>query len=447
MSSDPLYRLAERSTRRPWLVIATWLIAAAAVVLAAGAVGRPLEDSFRVEGLDSQQANDLLASAGTGQDGLTAQAVLTPRDRDTTFRDSAARTAVQNLQRGLAGLSGVVAVGEPLVSLDGRVALLRVQYPTQARSSADDLTALKAFAASESGGPLRIELGGDLFFAFEQSAGNIGEALGLLLAAVVLLVAFGSVVAAALPLVTAIVGLAVGVGALPILARVVDVPSWAPVLASMVGLGVGIDYALFIITRHRELLRRAAPTARGGGPAPSRRPVGRSCSPAAMVVVSVLGLAVAGVGFLTGGAIRRSRWWWLVMVVGIRDAAARAADGLSGRFVLLPSTRPRAVTRGRRLDALGRTRHAGTRWRTPSAPPLVLLALAAPAMALRSGIPDDGALPATRTERQAYNLVAQVGSVRARTGRWWSPSTCTATPAIGAGAVPGDRYGSRAWRP
>ena len=120
-------------------------------------------------------------------------------------------------------------------------------------------------------------MGGDLFFAFEEPETGVAELAGVLVAVVVLLVAFGSVVAMGLPIGTALLGLAVGVSGLSLLAFVVDVPSWAPVIGSMVGLGVGIDYALLVVSRHRDYLAGglAVPEAAGRALATAGR---RSCS-------------------------------------------------------------------------------------------------------------------------------------------------------------------------
>ena len=145
-------------------------------------------------------------------------------------------------------------------------------------------------------------MGGDLFFAFEDSAANAGELVGILAALAILLLAFGSFVATALPIGMAVLGLAVGVGAMPLLGQLMVVPSYAPVLGAMVGLGVGIDYALFVVTRHREHLARgvAVDESIPRAVATAGRPV---VFAGGIVVVSILGLAVAGVPFMTAGGV------------------------------------------------------------------------------------------------------------------------------------------------
>ncbi len=401
--SEVLHQLGRFSARRPWVVIAGWLATALVVIGAASSFGHALEDSFRVPGLDSQQANDLLAAAGTGQAGVTAQIVATPLDPSATFPDDGpARQALAELRAGAGALPHVLSTGKE-VSPDGRVALITVQYPPTDRLSADDLTTLKTFGATApANGTLRVEMGGGLFLAFEQSPATIGELVGLLAAAVILFLAFGSLVATALPIGMAVFGLAVGISSMSLLAHLTVVPSWAPQIGSMVGLGVGIDYALFVVTRHRDLLAQGldVPEAVGRAIATAGRPV---VFAGGVVLVSVLGLGVAGVPFMTGGGIALAVVVATMVLVSV--TLLPALLGLSGhainRFGL---RRGLAVGDGWSRWVRHVTRHAG---RYAVGATALLLALAAPVLALRPGIPDDGSLPAGWTQRQAYDLVAQ----------------------------------------
>lgn len=409
MLSQTLFRLGRTAARRPWAVISAWLVLAVLVVGASSAFGEKLEDSFRVPGLDSQQANDLLESAGSGQAGLTAQVVVTPADGGSFADDPAARTALAQLQSDAAELPHVLGTTDPtallagssqesgVVSPDGRVALLRIQYPTIDQLSAADLGNLEAL----DGGPdLRVEKGGDLYFAYEESAGNVGELVGILAALVILFLAFGSFTAAFLPIGMAVLGLAVGTGAMALLANLIVVPSYAPVLGAMVGLGVGIDYALFVTTRHREYLARGLvmQDSIARSIATAGRPV---VFAGGIVVVSILGLAVAGVPFMTAGGIAISMVVLIMVVASVTLLPALLA--LAGRRVVgrrpVHATSPgwarwtRHVTRHPRVYLVGVV--------------ALLLALAAPVLGLRVGIPDDGALPPSFTQRQAYDLVAE----------------------------------------
>ena len=403
MMPQSLYRLGRLCAKRPWTVIATWIVISVIVVGAGSAFGHKLEDSFRVPGLDSQKANDLMTEAGTGQAGLTAQLVATPLDETSTFANSgAARAALAELQSGAAALPNVLMTSD-VVSPDGRVALVRVQYPTLDELTADDLANLKALGAqAQDALPLQIEMGGDLFFAFEQPAAGLGEAIGLLAAAVILFLSFRSLIAMALPIGMAIFGLAVGVSLMSLLAQMIDVPNWAPVLGAMVGLGVGIDYALFVVTRHRDYLSQGVAV---------EESVGRSLATAGqpvvfaggIVVVSVLGLAVAGVPFMTGGGIAIALV--VATMVAVSITLLPALLGLSGHAINRFGFRQSSTTRGGWSHWITHvTRNA---WVYVIGVTLLLIALAAPVLALRVGIPDDGALPSSRTERQAYDLVTE----------------------------------------
>jgi RND superfamily putative drug exporter len=411
MMSSALYRLGRYAARRPWTVIGSWLVVAVLVVAASSAFGQKLEDSMGAPGLDSQRATDLLSAAGSDQAGLTAQVVVTPLDGATFLDSAAARAALSEVRAAAAdlpkvlGASDPVAAGDGAISPDGRIAVIRLQYPVQAELAPADLENLKEFAADAAAdSALRIELGGDLFFAFEEPAAGLGEALGLGAAVVVLLVTFGSLIAMGLPIGLALFGLALGISSMSLLTYLVDVPSWAPVVASMVGLGVGIDYALFLVTRHREYLAQGNTI---------EESVGRAVATAGQavvfaggtVVIAILGLAVAGVPFMTAGGIAVSVVVLIMVVASI--TLLPAFLGLAGHWI--------NRLRVRRVDATAST--AGwQRWaRHVSRHAVVyavgatiaLLALAAPVLALRVGTPDEGALPDNRTERRAYDLVAE----------------------------------------
>ncbi|MET0415239.1 MAG: MMPL family transporter, partial [Actinoplanes sp.] len=200
MLSKALSRLGGSAARHPWQVIAAWLLAATLAVLAAAAFGGRTADTMTAPGLDSQRAAELIERAGTGQEGMTAQVVVTPVDSGVSFFDGGpARAALTRLQAearqlpqvldtsdpaGALGRGADAAVSAGLVSADGRIAVVRVQYPDQSRLSVDDLDALVDLGDRlRTEMPLRIEMGGDLFFAFSDTGGGTGELIGLLAAA------------------------------------------------------------------------------------------------------------------------------------------------------------------------------------------------------------------------------------------------------------------------
>ncbi|GAA5035413.1 MMPL family transporter [Streptomyces siamensis] len=438
MLSKALLRLGTSAARHPWRVIAAWLIAATLAVLAAIAIGGRTADSMTAPGLDSQRAAQLIERAGTGQEGMTAQVVVTPLDGGATFFDhGSARTALTRLQTEVQRLPHVLGTSDPvgaldaggdtavrggLVSADGRIAVVRVQYPDQSRLSAEDLDALVDLGDRlRAELPLRIEMGGNLFYVFSDPDGGVSELIGILAAAAILFLAFGSLVAAALPIGMAVFGLTVGVATMTVLAGVTEVPTFAPVLGSMVGLGVGIDYALFVLARHREYLARGLDPreAAGRAVATAGRPV---VFAGGTVVVSILGLAVANVPFMTVGGLAVSIVVLTMVVASVTLLPAflgAAGPRLvrAGRIGRALQTRKPARLARRRDPVAGAAHAAGwRRWighvsRHPVPYAVgaagLLLTATLPVLGLRVGLPDDGSLPHSRTERRAYDLVAE----------------------------------------
>ena len=423
MLSHALYRWGRFAARRPLAMIGSWLVVSVLVIGASGAFGQQLEDSFEVPGLDSQEAADLLTAARSDQVGLTAQVVLTPRDERASFFDAAdARAALAKVQAAVADLPKVLdttdpagaaaagpeaAAGSGAISPDGRVALIRVQYPVLEDLNKDDLENLKQLGAGAgAGSPLRIEMGGDLFFAFEEAATGIGELIGLVAAVVILLLAFGSLIAMGLPIGMAVFGLALGISSMSLITYLIDIPAWAPSLGTMIGIGVGIDYALFIVVRHREYLARGMTVQESAGRAVAT--AGQAVVFAGgTVVIAMLGLAVAGVPFVTAAGMAISVIVLIMVVASI--TLLPAFLGLAGHRINRRGLRRNRARRGATVGSGWQhwgehvTRNA---WAYAIGATVLLLALAAPVTALHVGIPDDGALPETRTERRAYDLVA-----------------------------------------
>jgi putative drug exporter of the RND superfamily len=413
-----LYRWGRWSATRPWIALGAWVLLSVLVVAASAGFGKQLDDSMAAPGTDSQAAADLLAGADSGAGGLTAYVVATPSKDGVSFVGSRqARVGLDQLESAVGELPKVLGTTQEL-SPDSRVALVRVQYPEIGELAVSDLAALKAvLAESRASSSLRLEAGGDLYFSFEQPPANVGEVLGLVVAAVILVVAFGSLLAAGLPLAVALFGLLVGASLIPLLGLLIDIPVWAPVMAAMVGLGVGIDYALFLVSRHREHLAAGVPVAES---------VGRSLATAGQavvfaggtVVVAILGLAFAGLPFVTAGGVGISAVVLVMVLAAITLLPALlglAGHRLQTRGLLLRlrlrlgrrhgqgSATDAEVLRWSRWGAHV-TRHAAA---YAVAGTMLLLALAAPVLALRLGLPDQGSYPQARTEKRAYDLVAQ----------------------------------------
>jgi len=399
--SQTLYRLGRWAARRPWIAISVWIAASLVVIGAAAGFGRDLHDSFEAPGLDSQQAAELLRRAHADGAGLTAQVVVAVQDAGVTFTEPGeARTDLERVTADLTALPRVRATTQ-IVSPDGGTALVRVQYPEIQDLDPIDLQNLKdVVAGARVDSRLLVEAGGDLFFAFEEPPLGLGEVIGLAVACLILFVAFGSLLAMGLPIGVAVFGLVIGVSAMSVVTYVVQIPSWAPQLSAMVGLGVGIDYALFLLTRHREHLARGMAVDES---------VGRALSTAGQavvyaggtVVIAILGLAVARIPFVAAGGVAISV---VVLVMVLASVTLLPALlGLAGHRVTRRRRRRGAgATTGWHRWGAHVTAHAGA---YAVGATVLMLALAAPVLAMRLGFPDDGTQPASRTERRAYDLI------------------------------------------
>ncbi len=260
-------------------------------------------------------------------------------------------------------------------------------------------------AEDNSGGALQIKLGGDPIYAAQEQSSP--EGIGFLGAAIVLLIAFGSVVAAGLPLVIALVGLGISSGGLiALLANVVDVPDWTTAVSGLIGIGVGIDYSLLVLTRFRSAMHDGKD--RHDAVVEAVTTAGRSVIIAgATVVIAVLGLALTGLPYMYGVAISASIAVLVVMVAAVTLLPALLSY-LGPRV-----DRLRIPFLGRGLKAEGngespaaRWSHAVQRrpWTAAIAGTALLLALAAPALGMRLGFPDAGNDPPDTMTRQAYDL-------------------------------------------
>lgn len=397
--SSLLYRTGFHAASRPLRVIAAWLAVAVVVVVGSSAFGRDLDDAFTAPGLDSDRATELLSSAQSDQAGLTARVVASPAD------DS---SSLQAIRAELAGLPDVVGVADPVVAADESVAIITVQYPVLEDLDVATLDALKDTVANlDRSTPLQVEAGGDLFFALDEPQTGGGEMIGLVAAAVILLLAFGSLIAMGLPIGLAIFGLVLGVSAMSLITYVVEIPAWAPEIGAMIGLGVGIDYALFLVTRHRELLADGVPVAEAAGFAVAT--AGKAVVFAGgTVVIAILGLAVSGVPFIAAAGLAIS------VIVAIMVLASvtllPAFLGLAGSWInrlgihrrgasASVGASPRWTRWGRHVSA-----HA---WAYTIGTTVLLLALTAPVLKLQLGFPDEGTSAPSTTQRRAYDLVAE----------------------------------------
>ncbi len=418
--SNLLYRLGRFAAIHPWRVIALWLLAAVTIIGSSQAFGRTLEDAFDVPGLDSQTALDLLSEAQSDAAGLSTQIVATPTSGESFFTSPDAQADLAELQAGAGELPNVVGTSDPsgalaagpelaarsgAISPDGSVALIQVQYRQLEELSSEDFERLTEFLTeTRDGSSLQIEARGELSQTFAEAETGTGEMIGLLAAVIILIVAFRSVIAMGLPIGIALFGLAIGITSMSLITYLIDIPSWAPEVGSMVGLGVGIDYALFLVTRHREHLADGMDIVES---------VGRSVATAGQavvfaggtVVIAILGLGFSGVSFMTAAGVATSAVVLIMVIASITLlpallglAGARIDKWTIGRSKVSSEVSPGWTRWGTHVS-----KHA---WPYAIGVTILLLALSAPVLGLQLGFPDDGSLPETRSERRAYDLVA-----------------------------------------
>ncbi len=404
-----LRALATFSVRRRWLVVATWLLVVGGVLLAGQSSGASFSNDLSVEDTDSQDAYDALASKFPQMSGDGMQVVVHDPGGATRTR---VRTAVDAALDEVAGMDGVASTTSPygpaagMVSDDEQTAVATVRFTERAADiDADRIEAVEdAFGAVEELGA-RVELGGAALDGENHPSGS--EVVGLAAAVLVLLVAFGSVFAMLVPLVTAVLALGLGMGVILLAAEHVTIGTAGPVVAAMIGLGVGIDYALLVVTRHREGLAT-------GHRAQESIPValstaGRSVLVAGTtVVVAILSLYAIGIPFVATLG--------LASAITVTATLLAAVTLLPALLAVFGDDLDRFRVRRARLDhADGRvsgwhrwTRHVQRRpWPYLLLSAALLATMAAPLLDLRLGSADDGAAPEDSTERAAYELVAE----------------------------------------
>jgi putative drug exporter of the RND superfamily len=396
-----LARLADLTYRRRGRVVLAWIATLIAVVTIVPQFAGEFDVDFSQPGTESQAAADLVEAHFPRSSGESVNVVWEA--------PAGAREAQPRIDRFLAEAERVEDIGEaspPRYSRDGTIGL--VQLELEQRTMDIDTASgerLIALAEQASGDGLRVELGGGLIQQAQEGAAP--EFVGLLGAAVVLLIAFGSVVAAGLPLVVAIFGLGISASLIGIVAALVDTPAFAPAVAGLIGIGVGIDYALLILTRFRSALIGGKDVRDALVEAVST--AGRSVIVAGgTVMISMFGLAFMGVSFLYGVAISASLAVLVVVIASVTLLPALLA--LVGRRV----DRLRIRGLGRSLRSGGGT--LATRWsgivqrRAPVAAvagAVVLIALTLPVLGLRYGFPDEGNDPDGSSTRTAYELASR----------------------------------------
>src|SRR4051812_42503208 len=408
--------LARWCFRRKFVVIAAWVVALLVFGGLSASVGSGYTDSFSLPGTESTTALNLLTdnfnteSTDTNQVVFAADDVTAPATRAQIEKTLAAIAHGPHVERVDSPFAKGAAARQ--VARNQKVAFANVHMDGEQPIADVPKSAyekLIATAKAGRGDGLRVELGGSgIQQASQQPGGGPSEFIGFIAAAFVLAIAFGSLWATLLPLFTAVLALGTGLSLTGLLAHVIDIATFSPTLATLIGLGVGIDYALFVVTRHRNAI-----TAGRDPEAACERALNTSgravLFAGATVIVALLGLLVLGVSFLNGVAIASA-----IVVLTVMTAAVTLIPALLGVFgmkVLSRKERRRLEAEGPRdpkLDGFW-PRWAGVvqRYKLPlaAAALVVMLALAIPALSLRLGSSDAGQDPASSTTRKAYDLL------------------------------------------
>jgi RND superfamily putative drug exporter len=405
--------IARWTMRHRRIVVTAWIVAAIGVFAVSNAIGKKTASSFTLPGTNSQQAVDLLQSRFPAQAGDADQIVFQAKSGKLT--DAADRAAIDATLARVAKLGHVTGVvspyapGQHAISRDGTIAFATVTFDERADALPKAaVNRVVSTAESARSAQLDVQLGGQAIEQAQQASLGFATVIGILAAIVILLISFGSFTAMGLPIATALLGLGAGIGVINLASHIVDMPSFASELALMIGLGVGVDYALFIVTRFRENYRT------NGGDVESAVEAALNTSGRAVlfagatVVIALLGMFALGVSLLNGAAVAAAIG--VVLVLAASLTLLPALLGLSGRRIgetVRGQTGPEAdgerpgfwlrwVQRVQRRPAM-----------TAIAATALMLVLAAPALGLRLASSDASNDPANQTTHKAYALLAK----------------------------------------
>ncbi|MFJ8825654.1 MMPL family transporter [Streptomyces sp. NPDC102467] len=408
-----LYKLGKLAFRRRHFVALIWVALLTLAGVGAATAPTAAASSFSIPGTEAQKAFDLLDQRfpGSSADGATARVVFkAPAHEKLT--DAANKADVQDAVAALKSSSKQVAsVADPYlaktVSKNGTIAYTSATYKVSSMElTDDDRDALQKVIdqAKETG--LTVEVGGDALQAMPETGAT--EVIGISIAAVVLVITFGSLLAAGFPLLTALIGVGIGVSSITALANVLDLGTTTSTLAMMIGLAVGIDYALFIVSRYRAELAEGREREEAAG-----RAVGTAGSAVVFagltVVIALVGLAVVNIPMLTkmgiaaAGTVAIAVLIALTLIPALLGFAGKRIHGRKARKALDSTEKAEPRT------------NMGTRWArfVLRRPVMVLVAgviglgaMAIPVASLELGLPDDGVQPTDTTQRKAYDLLS-----------------------------------------
>jgi RND superfamily putative drug exporter len=415
--STYLFRLARFAFRRRRLVLAAWLVIVIAVIAVAIGSGGKTNDEFTIPGTESQNAANELSDKLPALSGAGTTIIFATHG-GATLNDPAIKAAVEQTMADVKKVPQVGLVVDPytaqLVSKDGTIAMATVQWSVQSQdvkaASLDDMTtAVKT--ATDAG--IQAEYEGSIYPGSVLALSEVPEIIGIIIAFLILLVTFGAIVAAGLPILTALLGVVAALMGVTAVASVVTIASASTTVALMLGLSCGIDYGLFILSRHRTNLLQGMDIEESV--ALTMGTAGSSVVFAGLtVIVALCGMSVVGIPFLTamGLAAAGSVLMALLISLTLVPAALGFAGAKVTRFVDLPGRRGRSE-KVARTAAQHPERMRGARWsafvvrrRVPVLIGGVVLlgVLAIPALSMQLGLPSGASRPTSDTSRRAYDL-------------------------------------------
>jgi RND superfamily putative drug exporter len=400
-------------------VLALWLIALFVIAGVARSWGSAYSTSFSLPNTDSTKAMNLLQSQDSKASGDQDTIVWHVTSPTAKVTDPAVEQTMTQVLQKVAGLPEVVSVASPYaahggvqISADGRTAYAQVDFAEQAAQlTTQDVQKVVTTAQSAKSASLDVELGGTAIESAQQTQTSSAESLGYLAAVIVLLLAFGSLIGALLPIFIAIFGLGIGTSLIEITSHGMSIPSLAPILAALIGIGVGIDYALFIVTRFRNGVKSGL--THEDAVVQSLNTSGRAVLFAgATVCIALCGLLTTQMGFLSGVGVGAAIAVATVVVAAITLLPALLGFKFIGKRVMARRERRKMRASGPITgDPIG----VWARWAKVVEKRPKLLALAAvvimgvliiPTLSLRMGSSDQGNDPSSTTTRQAYDLLA-----------------------------------------
>ncbi len=409
----PISRFA---VRKPWIAVGAWVVILIAIFGGASKFAGTYNDSFNLPNTESTSAQEILKSKfGGTANSASASIVFSPKTG--TIDQPAVKASMTQLAAQVQQIGSVAAVQSPyttpgaaqrgLVSPNGEVGRIEVTFKGESNDVPQaDIKQLVTDVQAANSPTLTVGVGGQVV-DFASSEPPKSEGVGVLVAIVIMLIMFGSVVAAGLPILTALIGLSAGISLVTLAANLVDIATFGPTLAAMIGLGVGIDYALFVINRYRQAVlagrepKDAALEAVGTA--------GRAVVFAGTTVVIALGgLFVLRLGFMNGLAIGAGITVITVMftAVTLLPAVLSLLGRKSFAWKLPWARKPKATPEGKGFARYGDglQKHP---WLYGSIAVVVMVVLALPMFAMRSGFPDAGGRPEGNTTRVAYDLTTE----------------------------------------